>query len=111
MKKNRLTILMSVMAFILVFTCVLAISGNVSVSAAEESAAEAVEAVEEKAAETVEVVKDEAAEAVEAVEENIQILFSELRAIIVHPFTKIKIVVADHRYCRDFFGLCHNTMS
>ena len=44
MKKNRLTILMSVMAFILVFTCVLAISGNVSVSAAEESAAEAVEA-------------------------------------------------------------------
>ena len=44
MKKNRLTILMSVMAFILVFTCVLAINGNVSVSAAEESAAEAIEA-------------------------------------------------------------------
>lgn len=35
MKKNRLTILMSVMAFLLVFTCVLAFNGNVDASAAE----------------------------------------------------------------------------
>ena len=43
MKKNRLTILMSVMAFLLVFTCVLALTGNVDVSAAEGT--EVVEAV------------------------------------------------------------------
>ncbi|MCR5728516.1 MAG: ATP synthase F0 subunit C [Lachnospiraceae bacterium] len=48
MKKNRLTIFMSVMAFLLVFTCVLAVSGNVGVQAAEEAAetAEAAEAAD-----------------------------------------------------------------
>ena len=51
MKKNRLTIFMSVMAFLLVFTCVLAVSGNVGVQAAEEAAetAEAADSTGSKA--------------------------------------------------------------
>jgi len=45
MKKNRLTVLMSVMAFVLAFTFILVLSGNVSVQAAEGTA-EAVEAAD-----------------------------------------------------------------
>lgn len=45
MKKNRLKLLTTVMAFVLMFTCILAFSGNVDVNAAEE-AAEAAEAAD-----------------------------------------------------------------
>ena len=46
MKKKKLTIFTTVMAFVLMFTCILALSGNVGVSAAEEAAETATEAAD-----------------------------------------------------------------
>ena len=45
---------------------------------------------------------------VRTIEVNVQVLLAKLGAVILHPLSKVKIVIADHGDGRYFLIVCHN---